>query len=191
MFNLTDRNISYILISPEKRENLQLDNKVNCERACSILYSKEYTVIPVRGYHEGRYENSFIALSSDDDNNILRKDALYLVEYFDIDCTIVKYKDESAATKIFFNGSEKPMSMAIYDSDLNNKSYLYNGISFTFVEEKRYFFPRKKEDLKSGMIIEYFNNNRWNSKQILNIENEYEKMFKLLIKYEKIRIPVE
>ena len=38
------------------------------------------------------------------------------------------------------------------------------------------------------MFVEYFNNNKWNQKQITNIESEYDKTFKLLIKYDKLRI---
>jgi hypothetical protein len=187
MFNLSDPNISYLLISPEKSDNLPSDNNLNCERICSILYSKDYTIIPVTGYYEGKYEKSFIAVCASDNDN-LRFDSIYLMDKYNQDSVIVKYKGENLATKILMDGSEKPMSVAIYDSDLKNKTYLYNGVSFSFVEKKRYFFPKKKEDLKSGMIVEYFNNNKWNQKQIFNIDTEYEKMFKLLIKYEKVRV---
>ena len=38
------------------------------------------------------------------------------------------------------------------------------------------------------MIVEYFNENKWTKKQISNIETEYENMYKLLIKYKKLRI---
>jgi hypothetical protein len=115
-------------------------------------------------------------------------DAIYLMDEFDQDTVIVKYKGDEIATKIESTGTEKPMSVAIYDSDLKNKTYLYNGVSFSFVEKKRYFFPKKKEDLKNGMIVEFFNNNKWIQRQVISIESEYEKMFKLLIKYEKIRV---
>jgi len=188
MFNLSDPNISYLLISPEKSDNLPSDNNLNCEKVCSILYSKDYTIIPVTGYYENKYEKSFIAISSDDDNDSLRFDAIYLMDKFDQDAVIVKYKGDEIATKVESTGTEKPMSVAIYDSDLKNKTYLYNGVSFSFVEKKRYFFPKKKEDLKNGMIVEFFNNNKWIQRQVINIESEYEKMFKLLIKYEKIRV---
>jgi hypothetical protein len=187
MFNLSDPNISYMLISPEKGDNLPSENNINCERICSILYSKDYTIIPVTGYYEGKYERSFIAVCAGDSDS-LRFDAIYLMDKFDQDSVIVKYKGENSATKVTPDGSEKPMSVAIYDSNLSNKTYLYNGVSFSFVEMKRYFFPKKKEDLKVGMIVEFFNNNKWTQKQVFNVDTEYEKMFKLLIKYEKVRV---
>lgn len=187
MFNLSDPNISYLLISPEKSNNLPSDNNLNCEKVCSILYSKDYTVIPVTGYYENKYEKSFIAINPSD-NDSLRFDAIYLMDKFEQESVIVKYKGEEVATKVEADGSEKPMSVAIYDSDSKNKTYLHNGVSFSFVEKKRYFFPKKKEDLKNGMVIEFFNNNKWTQRQVINVESEYDKMFKLLIKYEKVRV---
>ena len=91
-------------------------------------------------------------------------------------------------SKILSNGYEKPMSVALYNSDSNNKTYLYNGVSFSFIEEKRYYSPKQKSDLKNGMIVEYFNNSKWNTKQILNVDKEYEELYRLLIKYNKLRI---
>ena len=188
MFNLLDKNISYIIVSPEKNDNSTLENNVNCEKLCSILYSKDYTIFPITGYYEGKYEKSFLAISSSNNNDDLRFDAIYVMDQFNQDSVIVKYKLDESVSKIYNDGSEKNLSLLVYDSNLNNKSYLYNGISFSFVENKRYFFPKKKEDLKDGMLIEYFNNNKWSQRYISNIDIEFDKMYKLLIKYEKVRI---
>ena len=187
MFNLTDLNLSYIIISPEEPGALPSDNNHICERLCSILYSKDYTVIPVKSYNEGMYDKSFIAITSAD-NDTLRFDAIWLMDKFYQPSVIAKYKGESNAVRIAYDGSEKPLGMNVYDSNLENKVYLYNGISFTFPELKRYYFPKRKEDLKSGMIVEYFNNNKWISKQVFSVDTEYEIMYKLLMKYEKVRV---
>ena len=101
---------------------------------------------------------------------------------------IIKYKGENMLSRINFDGSEIPIEVNYYDNNLNKKTYIHEGISFTLTEKKRYFFPKKKEELKSGMLIEYFNNNAWCQKQVANLDNEYEKMYKLLMKYEKIRV---
>lgn len=187
MLNLLDKNIAYLLISPEKTTNTQMENNVNCERLCSILYSKGFTIIPVQGYYNNRYEKSFLAFT-DDNNDDLRFESIYLMDMFEQESIIVKYRGEGFANKVFYDGSEKDLSLVIYDSEMKDRSYLYNGVSFTFTENKKYYFPSKKEDLKNGMIVEYFNNNKWNSKRISNVDLEFEKMFKLLIKYEKLRI---
>lgn len=40
------------------------------------------------------------------------------------------------------------------------------------------------------MIVEYFNKDKWIKKQVINPETEYEKMYDLLIKFNKIRIAI-
>jgi hypothetical protein len=46
------------------------------------------------------------------------------------------------------------------DSEL---SYIYKGLSFSFIESK-YWIPNNKEDFRVGMIVEFFSNNKWNEK---------------------------
>jgi hypothetical protein len=76
----------------------------------------------------------------------------------------------------------------MYSTDSEKKSYLYNGYSFSFTEQKRYFFPSRKEEIKVGMIVEFFNNNKWIEKKVSNPDVEYDKLYKLLMKYNKVRI---
>ena len=154
----------------------------------SILYAKEYIVIPIRGYYNEQYEDSAIALLKSGDNDELRRDALHLLKYFNEDCAIIKYNGEPISKKIFRDGSEKPLSMILYNTDSNNRSYLYNGVSFSFVESKRYWKPLKKEDIKRGMIVEYLNNNKWYSKTVQDPISEWNDMYNLLVKYDKLRV---
>jgi hypothetical protein len=67
-------------------------------------------------------------------------------------------------------------------------SYLHNGTSFSFVESKRYWKPTKKEDFRVGMLVEYFNKDKWYERKVENPNEEYEKLYKLLIKYDKVRV---
>lgn len=187
MFNLSDPNIGYIIISSQNESNSPGESKFRSDKLANILYAKDYTLIPVTGYYNQQYEKSYIAISVDD-NDKLRSDAIYLMDEFEQESVIVKYLSESTAKKILHDGSELPLGIAIYDSDLKNKTYIYNGISFSFIEQKRYYFPKEKKELKDGMIVEYFNNNKWCAKQIVNVEVEYDKMYKLLMKYEKLRV---
>jgi hypothetical protein len=101
---------------------------------------------------------------------------------------IVKYQGQYLLTKILEDGSEIPIEINYYDNNQGKKIYIHEGVSFTLNDKKRYFFPSKKEDLKSGMLIEYFNNNMWYQKKVDNLDTEYEKMYKLLMKYEKLRV---
>lgn len=186
MFNLSDKNTSYIIVSPEKKENHQLENKLACDKICNVLYSKEYTILALSSYYESRYDRSFIATNGDC-NNTLRKDCLFIMEQFDQSSLIVKYKGESNPKRIYSNGSETPLLLSLYESNTSHKIYIDNGISFAFIDQKRYHFLTDKNQLKNGMIVEFFNNNEWIERKVENVDIEYEKMYKLLIKYNKLR----
>ncbi len=177
MIDLTNPKISFILLSSDK-----LDDMV------SILYAKEYKIIPIKGYYKGQYEESVIAYNDDNDNDELRKDLIFLLNHFHQECGIIKYLGETNVRKTFVDGSEKPMGVVIYNTDADNISYLYNGVSFSFVEQVRYWKPTKKEDFRVGMLVEYFNNNKWFEKLVENPNDEYDKIYKLMIKYDKIRV---
>jgi len=176
MNGLEHQNSTFILLSSN-----------NLEDMISILYAKEYNVIPIKGYYRGQYEDSVMAYANVD-NDTLRKDVIFLLNHFHEDCAIIKYQGESNAKKIFKDGSEIPLGIVMYNTDADNMSYLYNGTSFSFVESKRYWKPSKKEDFRVGMIVEYFNNNKWYEKLVENPTDEYEKLYKLLIKYDKVRV---
>ena len=176
MTGLDQPNTSYIILSSDK-----LDDMV------SILYAKEYQIIPIKGYYKGQYEESVIAYGRVD-NDTLRNDVIFLLNHFHEDCAIIKYSGESTVKKIFRDGSERPMGIVMYNTDAENISYLHNGVSFSFVESKRYWKPSKKEDFRVGMLVEYFNNNKWYEKLVENPNDEFEKFYKLLIKYDKVRV---
>ena len=38
------------------------------------------------------------------------------------------------------------------------------------------------------MIVEYFNNNQWNEKMVQDPNFEWDSMYKLMLKYDKIRV---
>lgn len=177
MLNLKDPNLSYLLASADNVNNL-----------ISYLYSRDYQLLDIKGFYQGKFENSVLAFSRST-NDELRKDALHILRHFDQDCLIVKYRDESVAKKIFEDGQEKPMGILLYNTDSENKSYIYDGLSFSFVEQQLYYFPKRKEDFKVGMVVELFSNNKWIEKKIVNPEEEFNKIYNLMMKYNKIRIP--
>ena len=190
MFNITDKNTSYLIVSPELESNTNIDNKFLCDKLCNILYAKGYTILPINCYYNDNYEKSFMAICNDN-NDVLRSDSFYLMNEFNQDYIILKYRGEDNAKKILNNGSERLLEMSIYDSNSKNKIYLYNGISFSFLEKKRYQFLTSKEQLRRGMIVEFYNNDQWIEKKIDNIDVEYERLYKLLIKYNKLRVCME
>ena len=156
------------------------------EDIISILYAKDYQLLQLTGYYKGNYEKSVIAFGVDNDE--IRKDLIFLLNHFHQESGIVKYFDETSAKKVFADGSEIPLGIVLYNTDSDNMSYIHNGLSFSFVEQTRYWVPKIKDDFKIGMIVEYFNNNKWYKKSVEDPSIEYDKMYKLMIKYNKIRI---
>jgi hypothetical protein len=122
------------------------------------------------------------------DNNELRFDAIKLIERYNQDFVIVKYKGETEPKKILKDGSEIPVGINVYDSNSENINYIYNGVSFTFNEIKQYFHPKERKDIKAGMIVEILHNKIWVEKTILNPDLEWENLYKLLSKYDKVRV---
>lgn len=176
MLDLQNPKISFILLSSEKLDDIS-----------SILYAKDYKIIPIQGYYKGQYENSILAFS-DVDNDELRKDLIFLLNHHHQECGIIKYLNETGAKKLFKDGSEKPLGIVLYNTDSENISYLHNGLSFSFVEQVRYWKPTKKEDFKIGMLVEYQNNNKWFKQTVEDPAKEYDNLYKLLIKYDRIRV---
>jgi hypothetical protein len=175
MNGLENAQSSYIILSADRLNEM-----------ISVLYSKEYQILPIKGYYKGSFEDSVIAWGPDNDD--LRRDVIFLLDHFNQDCAIIKYQGDSNAKKVFFDGSEQPLGLLMYNTDSENKSYLHNGVSFSFVEAKRYWIPKTMDDLKVGMIVEYMNNNKWYERKVQNPKEEWEKLYKLLIKYDKLRV---
>lgn len=178
MIGLDQATSSYMIISSDKLDDIE-----------SILYGRDYSIIPIKEFYQGKYDNSIISYGRSGNDN-LRQDVLFLLDKFNQDSAIIKYLGESVIRKIFKDGSEVPVDLDLYSTDFDKPSYIYNGYSFSFTESKRYFFPTKKDQIKSGMILEFFNNNRWVEKKVSDPDVEYDKMYKLLMKYNKVRIPV-
>lgn len=183
--NLNDKEISYVIISSYVDLNSSVQNKISYEKLCTILYAKEYNIIEINSYYEGKYEKSVIGFNNLESEK-LKTDVLYLMNEFDQKSAIIKYTNEDPI-KLIKNGVEIPLKLSVYGSNFNDKVYIYNGLSFSFEEMKKYKYPKEKKDLKSGMTIEFFNNDSWIERVISDVDTEYDKMYKLLIKYEKLR----
>ncbi len=176
MLNLTDNRVSYLLVSSDKS-------------LISYLYSRDYHLLDIKEYHKGQFGDSILAFSNITNNDI-RKDALHILEHFGQNYIIVKYHGEDVVKRVFESGVEYPMGVSLYNTYSENISYIYEGLSFSFIDKDMYYFPKNKSDFKVGMIVEFFSNNKWCEKKVVNPENEYDKMYSILIKYNKVRIPI-
>ena len=186
MLNLNDNNTSYIIVSASKSDT---DKEVNDKRNSNLedeLYLLEFDITNIDGYINGVYEKSFIAtkqISNDD----LRITAIQLMDRYEQDNIIIKYLNESNAKKIYQDGGEKSLGTISFSDDLSNKSYICGTMSFSFLEMNRYHYLKDESEFKPGMIVEMLmNNDKWVERIVQ--ENEYDKIYKLMSKYNKVRI---
>jgi hypothetical protein len=173
--NLENDQISYLLISSDKLDDI-----------ISVLYSRDYQILEIKNYENGIFNDSILAYGTID-NDSLRSDIILLLDKFYLGSAIIKYKGESKPRKILNTGEEKLLGVSKYNEE-SESSYIYKGMTFSFFEEKRYWIPNQKEDFRIGMIVEYFNDNQWKEKLVENPNEEWENMYKLMLKYNKIRV---
>jgi hypothetical protein len=185
---INDPKLSFLLLEPINPNVSVYENKINCERTCSVLWSKEYSVIPVKEYNNYTHNECFLGISNLSNNDEIRTEALNILNFLNLEYGILKYVGESHPVKIHKSGQEDFLETKIYESNEDNKVYMIDGLSFSFITKNRYFYPRLKEHLKKGMIVEYYNNNIWNQKTINDLDSEYDKLYRLMIQYEKLRI---
>ena len=180
---LDDPYINYIVISAYKGTSADVENRLSHSRLCDSLLYKDFTIIEMSGTTP-----SVLAYKTMD-NNDLRYDAIELMDKYSQEYVIVKYKGETEAKKIHFDGREMLLGIVKYDGDASNHNFFVEGTAFSFKNKKRYNIPKRMEDFKKGMIIEMKNNNGdWVESTVNDPEVEYHRMYKILMRYDKIRI---
>lgn len=190
MFALNNEMLSYLMIDPCKGINSPDQRLLELNRTQSLLYSKEYSIISLTGYSDGVWDKSYLAFN-ENDNDLLRQDAIFMLTNSTQNEIIIKYKGESQPKMISKDGSEALMSIQPYsDVVKESKIYILDGYYFSFKKERRYRLIESKNEISKGMTIEYFNNDKWNHKIVSDVDTEFEKMYKLLIKYNKLRVEI-
>lgn len=187
MLNLIDENVAYLLVSPYQENISEDDNFLAMNRVQSLLYNREYSLISLTGYSGGKWNKSYLAYNNKD-NQTLREDALFILEMTNQKEIAIKYEGDTKLRLINIDGGESTLSLQNYSENSNSyKVYIYNGYYFSLVPEARYFMIESKNQIKTGMKLEFFNNDRWNEKVVYDVDKEFENMYKLLIKYKKLR----
>jgi hypothetical protein len=174
--NLDSENVSYIISASRNLEALQ-----------SYLYSRNYSLINIKEYYNGEFGDMILA-SSNIDNIELKNDAMNILDIFNQGSLIIKYLGDQYPKKLYQEGRERIMEVSMYNTDSSNRSYIYNGISFSFLEKKIYKFPKKVSDFKNGMVVECYSNRGWIEKKIQNIESEFVDLYSKLAKYDRVRV---
>ena len=180
---LDDPYINFIIISAYKDNCEDVDNRLSYSKLYDSLIFKDFSVVEMGGN-----QPSLLAYK-ECDNNEIRYDAIELMDNYSQEHVIVKYKNETEAKKIFFDGRESLLGLVRYDGNTDNHNFFVEGNVFSFANKKRYNTPTKISDFKKGMVVEVKNNNGdWVSMSVKDPEVEYHRVFKVMIKYDKIRI---
>ncbi len=190
MINLGNDKRGIIIITSDNTSISDFDRKFHGERIYSVLSSKEFEIIPIKCYKDNSIYESFLCLSEIYDSNEFRKEILHILEFLDLDSSFVKYPSSDDFVLISRTGTEEKHVLKMYEESKNDLKFIYESIFFSFEKKQSYFYPKKSNHLKNGLIVEYFNNEKWNSKEIKNVDEEFDKMYKLLMKYDKLRIPL-
>lgn len=153
----------------------------------SYFYAKDYNIVPIRSYNNGIIEDHIIAYNNKCTNEEIKKDAIRVIENFKIgESVIIKYSNVNDHKSTSIDGSESPLEIGEYNESMMN--YVCNGYSFSFTPKKLYTYIKEETQLKPGIKVEYFNNNKWNEKVISeNISEEWNKTWKLFAKHNKLR----
>lgn len=190
MIELTDQSVSYMLVSPARDTRDPSAAMAKASHAQSLLYSRNYSLISLTGYSGGVYDRSYLAYG-DVDNESLRRDAILFIRETAQDEVVIKYRGETGLTRLGQDGSEQPLSVHAYDGDETQRAYIHGGSCFTLRREKRYRMVESRSEIRPGMTLEYLNNDRWNEVVVSDPDAEYERMYRLLIKYNKLRVCVD
>lgn len=156
----------------------------NLNQVQSLLYCKNYSIKNIIKYKNNiRYDSLFITNINSDD--VFFEDIKNIMDIYSINSTILKLNRSNDIEKIYLNGFRKNLEMS---DECLYETYVLDALPLSFKDKKVYWKPNSKSDFKQGMIIEYLNMNKWIKKEIIDPNSEWDKMLKLLIKYDKIRV---
>lgn len=175
MLNFENNNASF-LICPNFTDDV-----------LSFLYSKSYSIFPIQKIENKNIFENYICINLSDNTSLL-SDVSTLVNKLNINSVIVKYFEDNNIYEIF-NDHQRIVEVKYY-SDESDIKYIHENYVFSFLNKKIYNFPTAISDFKEGMIVECLSNDNWIKRRVNNVSTEFDKIYKLLIKYNKIRIPV-
>jgi hypothetical protein len=178
VLNLNDPSVSYFIMSSKQIDATK-----------TLLWAKEWEVLPLKGYYNNTLEDSILAYK-ECSNEELKDEAIFMLKTFKEESCIVKYKGNKNSNKLYNNRKESELTEAFFNTESANKSYLYNGMFFSYNEVKSYKIIETKEELKNGIIVEFFDNKNWKQKIVNDKDLEWEHFYKLMVKYKKVRIAI-
>lgn len=177
--------VQYIIITGVSGRNSESENTFQTQKLLDNLYCFEYVVYPIMNYKGHRY---FLAYK-DGNTAEFKKECLQFINNYKQDFAIVKFSGKEHPVKLYKDGTDRLLHPTIFENAAH--SFIYNGTTFSFRESKKYHLIKSKDELSNDMIIEYLDNNKqWVERKVENVDSEYEDFYKLMIKYDKVRLAV-
>lgn len=156
----------------------------------SYLHSRNYQISEIDKFSNGIFEKCLIAFSENSGGSIV-PDINHLFKIFDIKSIIYKFSGYKKPMVVHKDGSKSFLEIVFYSNDPDLDSYIREGVSFSFIKSKEYFYPKKKDEFREGMIVECFSTSGWIEKTVgKNVEEEYKSVYSILSKYDRIRVPM-
>jgi hypothetical protein len=175
MLDLENKNFSWIL-APITNIGLE-----------SYLYSMGYHIINIKNFFNGEFKDAMVAFIGDDSDK-LRSDSLHLIKHFSVEYLYIKYFGDTDCFKLLPSGEEYPYKWEKWNTDPYKITFIHSGLSFSFSEQKRWYKPKEIGDFKIGMTVECFSDGKWIRMMVKNPQSEWNDIYKLMIKWDKIRI---
>lgn len=170
---------------------ISLGVKQNSNAVANWLNANGYDVVKFNQVHLNEEKICWMGISTEKTNNDVRFDAIKLLFHLNESMAIVKYGGEYTAKGLYANGSEFIIGIDKWDDnpDKNTWGMVREGLFFSFKKKKRYYYIKEENELSKNLIVEIKDNKgNWKERLVLDPELEWENMYQLLSKYERVRI---
>jgi hypothetical protein len=174
---MTDVNCSWILIKSNRLNSL-----------LSYIWNSPYNIKYLTNIEGDIIEECAICFFNGIDNDTLRYDMLKILNSDNsINYGYIKYNGDVDPKMIKRDGVEISQNI-ITDFSQYKDFYVIDNQYFYFEDKAEYWLPESIDDIRVGMIIEYFDKNTWNKRKIVNPSEEWDGFIKVFVKYKKVRI---
>jgi hypothetical protein len=180
--DLNSPDISYVLFSDGDLDGTYFH----------MSLTNNYQVNEIKTYLNGNYGSAVLAIPKNNiDQRTIKEDVMSPILKMGCKRAVVKYPGKTHPSLLFPNGSEKPLNPIPYNTDGSRLTYIVEHLTFAFDEMRTYVFIEKKEELHNNMIVECHDGTKWVERQIIDRDTEYEQLYKLMMKYRKVRVPCD
>lgn len=154
----------------------------------SYLYGKGYSVDEIVVYvAPNTLFKAFICTSeyiNDDDE--VRRSAIELQNDNIISECLINYNNYGVV-RLRKDGYEEQTICKVYETDTTYPIYIKDNISYSYPTSDRYIPITNKDQLRIGMLVELYSNGEWLEKFVDNLTVDYDNIYSLFIKHNKIR----